>query len=108
MYGGYTLNPSKSSKHKLIFRNDIYSSSDGINWKLEPSENTFTGRYDFQIVNFNENMFKRSLILVGGRSNTPLNDIWISHDAINWELMMPSAPFAPRKHFTLSVFDDML
>lgn len=84
---------------------DVWSSTDGLNWKEEIREADFPGRYWF-----GANVFDNKLWILGGynyyddlngdlhRGNK--NDIWYSADGVKWEQLM--APTWTHRHAPLS------
>jgi hypothetical protein len=55
-----------------MFKNDIWSSSDGANWSLETNNATFSERSDFGLVNYNSKIW----IIGGYKTPTFYNDIF--------------------------------
>lgn len=74
------------------YKNDIWSSIDGIFWKKESDSAGFSPRFGHQVVEF-----ENKLWLIGGKSETSeANDVWSSLDGIHWTKEVDSAEFAPR------------
>ena len=73
--------------------NDVWSSSDGINWTQATEHAAFSERFGQTSVAFNNKIW-----VIGGSNismNTPiavLDDIWFSTDGVTWtrQLLMPS------------------
>lgn len=91
--------------------NDIWSSTDGVNWELACASAPWGARGMIHgSVVFNDEMW----ILGGGskswdsKPTSIYNDVWKSKDGINWELMTDNAAWSPRIHFTAIVFEDKL
>jgi N-acetylneuraminic acid mutarotase len=101
LIGGYDTNGSP------MFKNDIWNSSDGINWTQVSNNAPFSQRTNFGLVIFNSKIY-----LIGGYNTygTPLfkNDIWSSVDGINWTLVTNNAPFSQRSNFGLTVFNSKI
>lgn len=93
------------------FRNEVYYSTDGINWRFTTSnENPWQGRTDHSFVSFNGKMW-----IMGGTAfkentspGTSINDIWFSDNGINWELATENAPWAKRSVHECFVFKNKL
>ena len=59
--------------------NDVWSSTDGINWIQQTASATFSARFDHQVAAFNNQLW-----LIGGYDGTTTNDVWSSIDGIEW------------------------
>jgi len=61
--------------------NDIWSSSDGINWSKQATSAEFPARHSHRIIEHNDELF-----LIGGvdSDGNKLKDIWKSSDGVNW------------------------
>ncbi len=66
--------------------NDIWSSSDGVNWQIETIDAEFSPRYSHSTVLIGEEIW-----VIGGLANHRRNDIWSSKDGINWVQEAPNA-----------------
>lgn len=79
LIGGLRFGPGD-----FTIKNDIWSSSDGINWVKEKEFANFGPRFKHQVVAFNN-----SLYLIGGNSNNfgQLNEVWRSINGIDWTLI---------------------
>ncbi|MDH3343358.1 MAG: hypothetical protein OEM07_06520, partial [Gammaproteobacteria bacterium] len=84
-----TFNDGSGDKIWLIggddgmLRNDVWSSSDGINWTQETEKTAFSGRFSHQVVSFNDGSGDK-LWLIGGDDISLKNDVWSSSDGIEW------------------------
>jgi hypothetical protein len=86
------------------YKNDIWYSSDGINWTLATSSASWSGRYGHTSVVFNDKIW-----VIGGLDNSGLkNDVWYSSDGVNWTLATDTAPWSERYGHTSVVFDDKI
>jgi hypothetical protein len=94
------------------FRNDVWSSADGKDWKQVVSKAVWSARRGHGVV-----VFKDKLWILGGsissgrRDQTPtefLNDVWSSDDGVNWNLVSANAPWSAREVNTSLVFDDKI
>jgi hypothetical protein len=86
------------------YKSDIWSSTDGANWKKELQQAAFPARKYHRI-----SVFKNQLWLIGGLTDTGrANDIWSSVDGINWILRNVHAAFSARYEHTVFTFMDKL
>ena len=91
--------------------NDIWNSSDGVNWTQVNSTTPFPARWGHQVVGN-----KDELLLVGGEdATTVLGDLWVSADeGITWTKIEAGnsralpANFPPRTQFSMFVQDKNL
>jgi len=85
--------------------NDVWSSSDGINWTQVTNEASFPRRSGHNVVAYGDKM-----LLVGGwgKNGKRLNDIYSSADGKTWTLEIGGAPFAGRKDHSTTVFKDKI
>lgn len=82
------------------YKADIWSSSDGANWKKELAQAAFSARKYHRIAAFNNQLW-----LIGGLTdNGRANDVWSSFDGINWVLRTQHAAFSARYEHTLFAF----
>ena len=86
-------------------KNDIWSSSNGINWKQQTASAAFSARSNHQVVNFNDGNGDK-LWLIGGDDGEVRNDVWSSSDGVNWEQQTANAAFSARNHFQVVSFND--
>jgi hypothetical protein len=91
------------------FYNDIWNSSDGVNWvKVHPEGAIWSPRGVIcGSVVFNGRMW----VIGGGQYNTPsepqgeaLNDVWSSADGSHWTRVNARAPWRPRIYHDVGVF----
>lgn len=88
--------------------NDVWSSSDGINWTEEvpnDSSTSFQPRAHHTTI-----VFQNKIWVIGGSglSNTFYNDVWSSPDGVNWTQETNNANFPGRFAHTSEVFDNKL
>lgn len=87
--------------------NDVWSSSDGINWIEETSSaNPFPTRQEHTSV-----VYDNKIWVIGGREGSVFstkNDVWFSTDGINWVEATAAANFSPRRNHTSLVFDNKI
>ncbi|WP_299680245.1 kelch repeat-containing protein [uncultured Tenacibaculum sp.] len=84
--------------------NDVWSSSDGINWNLETNNATFPARQGHTTVVFNNKIW----IIGGKNNNSEFNDIWSSSDGLNWNLETNNAAFVARFEHTSIIFKNKI
>jgi len=83
--------------------NDVWSSADGKNWKLELANAPWSKRTHGKAI-----VFDGKIWIIGGGTRAPkansLNDVWSSVDGVNWTLVTDSAAWAPRIWFSALVY----
>lgn len=113
--GGTTSDPAVSG---VLFdlKSDVWSSADGVNWKLETPAAAWPGRY------LHENLvFRNKMWILGGliryapmprdhikNPKVNANDVWCSMDGIHWVEVTPAAPWVARHVFTSVVHNDRM
>lgn len=88
-------------------KNDVWSTVDGVQWRLETESAAWPKRTHAQAIVFDGKLW----LMGGGRwhpETVPLNDVWSSDDGVNWECVTESAPWDPRMWFSLVVYRDHL
>ena len=84
-------------------KNDVWSSSDGKEWKLVTANAAWPPRAYHQAVVLNDKIY-----LFGGGNYVPThtatNDVWSSSDGVNWTCETESAPWEPRLWFSAAVY----
>lgn len=87
--------------------NQVWSSADGTNWKLETQAAQWSPRLASAVV-----AFKGKMWLMGGTENyyfgdkkSLKNDVWFSPDGINWELATANAAWPPRAYHQAAVLN---
>ena len=83
----YVLGGSGNYENGSPYRNDVWSSVNGINWGLETSSAVWSGRDGHQALSHNGKIY----VLGGRRWNDTLNDVWSSVNGINWSLETSAA-----------------
>jgi hypothetical protein len=90
--GGAVKHEEYGPTGQNTYYNDVWSSSDGINWNCETPEAPFLGRYGHACF-----VLQDKLWIVGGRGKPgDMKDVWSSPDGVHWTLEQPLAPFTPR------------
>lgn len=98
--GGTALDPGKENKG----RNDVWYSSDGINWTEATQSAAFPPRIGHTTLVFNNRMW----VIGGSRSTVPLNDVWYSSDGITWTSATDTASFSPRERHSSVVYNNKM
>lgn len=86
--------------------NDVWSSDDGRNWRLETDSAPWSPRLWFSAVSW-----KGYLWVLGGWSNNPYKnhgDIWYSRDGRDWRQLQCSEVWKERHEHSAFVFQDRL
>jgi hypothetical protein len=87
--------------------NDVWSSADGKEWKLELANAPWSKRAHGQAVVFDGKIW----IMGGGQRNPkpiPTNDVWCSEDGVKWIQVTASADWKPRMWFSTVVYRDRM
>ena len=85
------------------YKNDVWSSSDGITWTEETAAAAFSARSRHQVVVFNNKLW-----LIGGRDGLLKNDVWSSSDGVSWIRETDAAGFSPRSYTQAEVINNKL
>jgi hypothetical protein len=84
-------------------KNDVWSSSDGKNWRLATEHAGWSPRSYHQAVVLGDKMY-----VFGGGNYVPeyhaTSDVWSSTDGVHWEQVAPAAPWEPRLWFSSAVY----
>ena len=84
-------------------KNDVWSSADGRDWRLETRRAEWPKRTHAQAA-----VFAGRLWILGGgawRPRTiPRNDVWCSEDGVRWTCVTGAAPWRPRIWFSVVVY----
>lgn len=83
--------------------NDVWSSTDGKEWKLELQNAPWSKRAHAQAVVFDNKIW----IMGGGKRSPkaiPKNDVWCSEDGVHWKEVTASAEWNPRMWFSCVVY----
>lgn len=87
-------------------RNDVWCSTDGVNWECVTEEAPWSPRIWFSAV-----VYRNRIWLLGGWSNHPSrnwNDVWHTADGAHWERLETEAIWTPRHEHSTYVFQDRL
>jgi hypothetical protein len=85
--------------------NQVWSSADGSNWRLESASANFPARNHFKLL-----AFKNALWVIGGESMSTgavLNDVWTSSDGKTWTQTTAGA-FPTRAFFAAAASDSAM
>lgn len=84
-------------------KNDVWSSADGKEWKLETEHAGWSPRGYLQAVVLNGRIY-----VMGGGNYVPAyhakNDVWSSDDGVRWTREMEAAPWTPRLWFSAAAY----
>lgn len=87
--------------------NDVWSSANGKDWKLELANAPWSKRTHGQAI-----VFDGKIWIIGGGTRAPkansLNDVWCSEDGVNWTQVTAAAPWDPRIWFSALVYRDRM
>lgn len=91
-----------------VFFNDVWKSSDGINWEEVTSAAPWAPRAGGEAVVFDDYIYLLGgedgfICLPGGRCPPYYNDVWRTQDGENWELVVEEAEWPPRPGHRVSV-----
>jgi hypothetical protein len=104
VFGGAQIFEDPASSRAF---NDVYSSEDGRQWRLETSSAPWPARG----IILGATVFDDKLWVIGGGSydvRTYRNDVWCSSDGRNWEQVLEAAPWAPRQYHNVVVHRGLL
>ena len=85
------------------YKNDVWYSSDGVNWNLATSNAPWSPRFNHTSV-----VFDGKIWVLGGHDGALRNDVWYSSDGTNWTLVTSNAGWSGRSGHTSVVFDDKI
>jgi hypothetical protein len=94
------------------FRNDVWSSPDGKEWKQVVSKAVWSARRGHGVVVFKDKLWILGGGLSSGRADKLpsrlLNDVWSSADGVNWTQVTANAPWSPGDGHASLVFNDKI
>ena len=99
LLGGW--NPNDKKNIPKICNSEVWSSSNGLEWKLETLEAPWEARHCAGYV-----VHQGKMWIVGGDSNQGHHqfDVWNSGDGINWEQVCDRVPWGPRSAHCTAAF----
>lgn len=80
--------------------NDVWSSSDGINWNEETSNAEFSKRWGHSSTTYDDQIW-----VIGGNGQ---RDVWFSSDGANWKEASDNAAYPGRSSHTSISFDNRI
>lgn len=83
--------------------NDVWSSSDGVNWTLENDNANFPPRFLHSSV-----VFDNKIWVINGLDSSTYNDVWSSSDGVTWTLINDNPPLASSIVNESLVFDNKM
>ena len=90
----YVLGGSYSYYNFNYYLNDVWSSTDGKNWRRETANAGWTRRSSHQALSHNGRLY-----VLGGYAGSHQNDVWSSVNGINWSLETSSAEWSQRSNY---------
>ncbi len=87
--------------------NEVWKTSDGINWILVNESAPWTGRYWHTVAWFDNKLW----VMAGGATSIEMNDIWYSEDGITWHELKSTTgnwPIGSRHGQSTTVYDNSL
>ena len=72
--------------------NDVYSSSDGVNWSQVTKQAAWSKRYGHATIAYDNQLW-------GGYGAVPLNDVWRTSNGRSWRRAVVHAAWSPRVNF---------
>ena len=96
--GGYDITVRGE---KDCYREDVYKSSDGINWTLLNDDAPFKGRRGLGAAVLNGYIYVAGGFYADDETGNRgyKNDVWRSSDGITWDEVNTNSPWVPRKDF---------
>jgi len=85
------------------YKNDVWSSDNGITWTQVTANAAFPARSDHQLLSFNNKLW-----LIGGWDGSMKNDVWSSSDGITWTQTTANAGFSARHSHQAVVFNNKM
>jgi len=102
LLGGGTYDTPTTPERK--FHNDVWSSSDGVEWACHTEAAPWDPRQYHDVSVFDNRMW----VMEGyNRTSGNRNDVWYSADGVTWH-ELPNTPWAPRHAASVFVFEDSL
>ncbi len=99
------------------FFNDVWRSSDGVNWVQATSQAGWEGRAGLSSIVYRDDIYvfggskndDQSIIGPGGPERIYFNDVWkSSDDGVTWQEVTPAADWEPRAGAAVVVKDDYI
>ena len=88
--------------------NDVWNSSDGINWTQVTQHAAWSPRAQIE----GQCIFDNKMWILGGGTYNGVrnfyNDVWNSSDGVNWNLVTANAPWAVRQYNEVMVYDSAI
>lgn len=87
------------------YQNDVWSSSDGVNWAQVALSAPWTPRINMEVTVLNDVLYMTGGADSGGNF---LNDVWATEDGVNWVQKTASAQFTARSGISFIAFNNLL
>jgi len=96
--------------------NDIWSSTDGIHWNLESQHAAWQPRgiihgsvvFDGKVWILGGGLYGWTNMQKDYSADVYYNDVWSSPDGIHWTQVLEHAPWIPRQHHNVAVYDNKM
>jgi hypothetical protein len=98
----YQANGELNPDRRIVWKNEIWSSLDGVEWKKENTDSCFSIRSHHSMAVYDDRLW-----IFCGQSGPNKNDIWNSTDGLNWKFIS-NAPFRARHVCETVVFENKL
>ncbi|MEJ2554352.1 MAG: hypothetical protein P8079_10250, partial [Gammaproteobacteria bacterium] len=86
------------------FKNDVWSSDDGVNWTLVTRNAGFAFQANHQLVAYDNKLW----VIAGYDGSSYMNDVWSSSDGKVWVQATSSAAFTPQACSQSVAYDNKL
>ncbi|KAF0696542.1 Aste57867_12735 [Aphanomyces stellatus] len=108
--GGQTGSYTTRQLIQTTRRSDVWMSVDGNNWTQVIDESIFPRRFGHTLTVFPEKTMNNAplMVLMGGFSPIPANDIWYTQDGVTWTQVNYTVPWSPRGWHCAFVYNNYL
>lgn len=102
IFNGQTIIAGGQNTGGIADLNDVWASTDNVNWTQLVSAAPWSKRHDCQLA-----VLGNTLYLIGGCFSIvgELNDVWSTPDGVNWTQVVGTAPWATRQGHGVVVFN---
>ena len=108
----WIMGGTRSLEYRSPSKNDVWWSSNGVNWTRATDAAAFAGRYGHCALNFDSKMW-----VIGGKNNSAstsdessgdANDIWFSTNGIDWSQVHADEDMFPQMGLSGLVYDNKM
>jgi N-acetylneuraminic acid mutarotase len=101
VFNGQVLIMGGENTGGLQWMNDVWASTDCVNWTQVVSAAPWTKRARFGLV-----VLGNTLYLIGGQGNGKyFNDVWSTTDGVNWSQVISSATWKARRNMGVAAYN---